>query len=251
MGGISFIPTAAQVGAVPITRDLIPGANVTLNGGATPVALSADVTIAASGGGGGGTIDVEDSGSLIVSASTLNFTGAGVTATDLGGGVAGIDIPGGGGASASYCKAYNGGTQTINSGAATVVALNSELFDTDSYHDNTTNNSRLVAPATGVYQVSYNVVWAGGGANDRIAFLRLNAAGGGTDAANVLGATNVAPGGSGYNPTNSLTTLIALNAGDYVELFVYQSSGGTKDIGAATGGTAQGAYTSVEIVRIA
>lgn len=49
-------------------------------------------------GGGGGAIDVEDSGTPVVTgASAINFTGAGVTVTDAGDGVAEVDIPGGGG----------------------------------------------------------------------------------------------------------------------------------------------------------
>lgn len=47
--------------------------------------------------GGGGTIAVQDEGTPILTASTLNFVGAGVDATDAGGGVATITIPGGGG----------------------------------------------------------------------------------------------------------------------------------------------------------
>lgn len=96
MGGISFIPTAAQIGAVPTSRLVNAGTN--MSGGGN---LGADITLNAIGGGGGGTIDIEDEGSLILAASTLNFTGAGVTATDLGGGVAGIAIPGGGGSGAT------------------------------------------------------------------------------------------------------------------------------------------------------
>jgi hypothetical protein len=46
---------------------------------------------------GGGSVPVEDDGSQIVAAPTaLNFTGAGITVTDVGG-VATIDVPGGGG----------------------------------------------------------------------------------------------------------------------------------------------------------
>lgn len=47
--------------------------------------------------GSGGTIDVEDEGTPVISASTLNFTGAGVVATDAGGGVVDVTIAGGGG----------------------------------------------------------------------------------------------------------------------------------------------------------
>jgi hypothetical protein len=47
-----------------------------------------------SGGGGGGNVEVQDEGSTVVGTATaLNFTGALVTATDAGGGVATVDIP--------------------------------------------------------------------------------------------------------------------------------------------------------------
>lgn len=51
----------------------------------------------AGGGGGGSTIIVEDEGAIIPGnpKSTLDFIGAGVTATDGGGGIATITIPGG------------------------------------------------------------------------------------------------------------------------------------------------------------
>lgn len=47
----------------------------------------------------GGTVGVEEEGSTVTGGpfSTLNFVGAGVTASDLGGGVAEVNIPGGGG----------------------------------------------------------------------------------------------------------------------------------------------------------
>lgn len=48
-------------------------------------------------GGGGGGVDVEDETTPLGTFTTLNFTGAGVTATDAGGGVADITISGGGG----------------------------------------------------------------------------------------------------------------------------------------------------------
>lgn len=57
-----------------------------------------NVTTDSSGGGGG--VDIEDEGTPVATATTLNFTGAGVTATDMGGGVVDITIPGGGGGGA-------------------------------------------------------------------------------------------------------------------------------------------------------
>jgi len=47
------------------------------------------------GGGGSNTVNVQDEGVAVNTASTLNFVGAGVIATDAGSGVATITIPGG------------------------------------------------------------------------------------------------------------------------------------------------------------
>lgn len=50
--------------------------------------------------GGGGSLDVKDEGTTVVTAATaINFVGAGVTASNVGG-VAQVSIPGGGGGSA-------------------------------------------------------------------------------------------------------------------------------------------------------
>lgn len=46
--------------------------------------------------GGGSGVDIEDEGTPVATATTLNFTGAGVDATDAGGGTVDVDIPGGG-----------------------------------------------------------------------------------------------------------------------------------------------------------
>jgi hypothetical protein len=58
----------------------------------------ADGTVSTAGGGG---VDVEDEGVAVVTASTLNFVGAGVTATDVAG-VATVTIPGGGGGGSAW-----------------------------------------------------------------------------------------------------------------------------------------------------
>lgn len=67
-----------------------------MSGNGISVREGAGYSLRSSGGGGPGTIEVEDEGVAVNSATTLNFIGAGVTATDAGGGVANITIPGGG-----------------------------------------------------------------------------------------------------------------------------------------------------------
>lgn len=75
------------------------GESVTITKWESRRATAQDIADMAAPGGGG--VDVEDEGVAEASgATTLNFTGAGVTATDMGGGVVDIDIPGGGGGGA-------------------------------------------------------------------------------------------------------------------------------------------------------
>jgi hypothetical protein len=63
---------------------------------------------AASNGTGGGNVLIQDSGSNIVSTGTLNFTGAGVTVSNVSG-VANINIPGGNGSTGpgTICAYWN------------------------------------------------------------------------------------------------------------------------------------------------
>jgi hypothetical protein len=76
--------------------------------------ITSVVDVPISGGGGG--IDFEDGGTPVVSSSTANFTGAGVTVTDVAG-VATIDIPGGGG----------GGSIEVEDDGVTIVAAATKL----------------------------------------------------------------------------------------------------------------------------
>lgn len=73
-----------------ISDCIASGSNVT----ASFDEVTKELTLTASGSN----VDVEDDGaSIVTGASTLNFTGAGVTVTDAGGNQANIAIPGGGG----------------------------------------------------------------------------------------------------------------------------------------------------------
>lgn len=48
---------------------------------------------------------------------------------------------------------------TISDATPTILGFNQERYDTNGFHDNATNNSRLTIPATDFYDVSANVEW--------------------------------------------------------------------------------------------
>lgn len=64
------------------------------------------------------------------------------------------NLPGGGGGGFTQCaRVYHNTTQTIPQFTPTALAFNSERYDTDTMHDNATNNSRLTIQTAGKYHV--------------------------------------------------------------------------------------------------
>ena len=122
-------------------------------------------------------------------------------------------------------RAYNSANQSINAGALTALALNSERYDTDSIHDTVTNNSRLTCQTAGTYAIRGNAEFANAAdATRRILEIFLN----GTTViaresrAALNGQTTVMNVGCDY----------ALSAGDYVELRALQDSAGAINVNA-------------------
>lgn len=53
------------------------------------------------------------------------------------------------------CRVYHNTTQSLADSTFTVLAFNSERFDTDGMHDTVTNNSRITAKTAGLYMVGF------------------------------------------------------------------------------------------------
>lgn len=125
---------------------------------------------------------------------------------------------------------YNSGTQSISNSSWTTVAFNAENFDTGNMHDNSTNNSRLTIPvnAAGVYLIGTNVQFAANATGIRGIRFKYTSSGTQTFGENYVNAV------SGGNPTfTGSTMLVSLLASSYVELEVFQSSGGALDLQSA------------------
>ena len=112
-------------------------------------------------------------------------------------------------------------SQTITTATNTAIALNeTDVYDTDNFHETVTNPSRVTIPTAmgGIYLLVGFVTFAASATGNRIIFLR---SGGATSLA------GEATAGTATNGTQmNVSDVRSLAAAEYVELMVYQSSGG-------------------------
>ena len=115
-------------------------------------------------------------------------------------------------------------SQTISNTTFTILTFNTETFDTNGFHDNVTNNSRMTVPSgkAGKYLVNANFQTNNGnsGANP-YCYLHALVNGAVDEYYASVSSWNVNDAGA------SMTTLINLAVGDYVEIRAYQKTGGS------------------------
>ena len=122
--------------------------------------------------------------------------------------------------------------QVITTGTATAITWNDEVYDSDSYHSNTVNNSRLTIPKGGTYLVAGNIT-IDSTVTQWIVYINVN------------GVNRVS-----INPPASVGKLhfaapVVVTANQYIEIEVTQNSGLSKNIYAGANGE-----TSVAVTRI-
>jgi len=117
-------------------------------------------------------------------------------------------------------RVFNSTTQNISNATNTAITFNSESYDTNSYHDTSSNTSRLTVPTTGYYRF------------EGVIFVDINATGGRYLEIKKNG-TGIQAVETGASTQASVATSLVFHAqlsataGDYFELFLYQTSGGT------------------------
>ena len=120
--------------------------------------------------------------------------------------------------------AYQANVQSIPNNTSTKVKIDTKIFDTNTNYDNTTNY-RFTPTVAGYYQIS-----GGLAVNQIVGGLLINVWKNGSNYAQGSysgGAVNI-----GNYCQSSVSTLVYLNGStDYVELYVYQSSGGSVNTG--------------------
>lgn len=132
------------------------------------------------------------------------------------------------------CKVWNSTGISLTTATMTLLTWDSESWDTDSMHSTTTNTSRLVATTAGLYTVTVAVDLPGTTAGTRALNVRKNAAGGSGAGTQVSYIFTAPANNTGSGQTQTFDVQMAAN--DYLEVFAYQSSGGTQltTIGADT-----------------
>ena len=122
------------------------------------------------------------------------------------------------------CSLTRTANQSISNATDTAVAWDSEIFDTNSFHDNATNNSRITIPTGkgGKYQFNFVIRWVGNSTGFRNIKFFIN----GVEGASLVRALNLSSDGLVMNGS----VILNLSAGDYVQLYVYQNSGGSLNL---------------------
>lgn len=123
----------------------------------------------------------------------------------------------------------NGTTQTISNNTQTAIAWTVEVFDTNGFHDNATNNTRITIPTgkTGYYLINARHEWDGNTSGERGLWVKKN----GTTTVATADFHNAASTG----PFMKVTGVQYLSAGDYIEMICYQTSGANRTIDMSNG----------------
>lgn len=130
--------------------------------------------------------------------------------------------------------------QSVSTSNVTALTFDSEDYDTDTIHDNATNNTRLTVP-TGVTKVrlSGQTVTSGISTGQFDVFIYKNGAAFTPGSAT----SRLRHSGTSTNPAQNVTSsIISVASGDYFELMVAQYTGGAVTYGSTT-------WFSMEIIE--
>lgn len=122
------------------------------------------------------------------------------------------------------CRVFLAATQSVLHSTNTLVAFDSEAWDFGGLHNNV-NPTRLTAPVSGFYFIYGTAVFAPNVQGERFALFRLNAS------QYIASEDDDAISYSGEPTDINLSCVFYLNAGDFVEFNISQTSGNSMSIG--------------------
>lgn len=121
------------------------------------------------------------------------------------------------------CSLIKNSAQTISTSTTTKVTFSSSNVDSDPSSMFDDSNDRIIVPVDGLYEISMGGRWATGGANsDRAMYAQVNGSSVYADMRSV---------GSSGRGGNAVSIKKMLSANDYIEMSVWQDSGGDRQIG--------------------
>ena len=125
------------------------------------------------------------------------------------------------------CAIYKAtSSQTLSNDTDTDITFNAEDYDTNAFHDNTTNNQRITIPSgkAGKYILQTIIIFAANGTGVRdVAFLK--------NGATILGSM-LAPALSSFSQRVEHIWIGELAVSDYITVKVNQNSGGNLNVAA-------------------
>lgn len=119
--------------------------------------------------------------------------------------------------------------QSLSDATFTAITFNNDLYDTSTYHDTSSNTSRITVPAAGKYRFTATIAFAANATGSRLVTFRVN--GTSTDRLGYSGTSNW---GASLATQVTATTTLNLAANDYVEVFAFQNSTGSLNVTAET-----------------
>lgn len=132
-------------------------------------------------------------------------------------------VLGGGATGKPICKVTSTVAQTLVNNTATALVWNSALKDPRGMWASTPNPTRITVPETGSYTFGCICEFQASATGQRELYLRING---------TVNDGGVRRGALSANLEDlEVTNLLNLNAGDYVEAWVLQNSGGPLDTG--------------------
>lgn len=127
-----------------------------------------------------------------------------------------------GGGGFEGCAVFDDSSTTVSNTTFTALAMDSEIFDVGGYHSTSSNTSRITIPSGkgGYYFVYAYLTVQSNSTGERLLRIYKNGAFVDANGDPKIGVT------TNGRPALSIATLMNLSAGDYIEVYVYQNSGG-------------------------
>lgn len=133
---------------------------------------------------------------------------------------------------------YNSANISCTTATQTLMTFNSESYDTDTdspMHDTSSNNSRLYLNTTGLWTICAGLTFASNSTGRRSLRVEMNA--GGTSGGGTLNREVINAAATSDTTMVTVTFDRRYTAGDYIEMYALQASGGNLNANGGVGYT--------------